>query len=204
LNAMNIKNQHAAHLSEDQIDDLLIGDLDALAAPAAAHLDACLHCQSRVAAAKAPIASFKAVSLSWSERRSATLPPVAQPAVAVSVWHRYARWASVATAILLVGIAVPMAKHSDTPSTSKPATESIANAAAAPTAAEPAAQPQQATLRTVSLPQQSPDEIIRDNQMLEAIDQELATSDRSPADTFGYATAGARSPIHGRQAPIQD
>ena len=54
------------HLTEDQIDDVLMGDL---AATTAAHLAACEACKLRVAEFEAPIASFKAVSLAWSERQ---------------------------------------------------------------------------------------------------------------------------------------
>ena len=59
------------HLTPDQVDDHLIGDL----APApAAHLAACSLCAERVALARSPLSSFQQVSTAWSERRSATLP----------------------------------------------------------------------------------------------------------------------------------
>ncbi|MGA7156861.1 MAG: hypothetical protein WBY53_08455, partial [Acidobacteriaceae bacterium] len=83
-------NQIAApHLTDDQIDDQLIGDV---APAAAAHLAACALCAERVAALLSPIDSFDSVSSAWSERRSATLPiPVSTPSR--PLWQRNSAWA---------------------------------------------------------------------------------------------------------------
>ena len=192
------------HLSEDQIDDLLIGDL---AAEPTAHLAGCEPCQTRVADAQAPIASFKAVSLAWSERRSATLPPqfvrTASPA-----WHRHAAWAATASAVLLVGIAVPMAKQAarSTPvAATAPLAKSSAQSGVVTASVQPAVQPQPAGARTVAASYSSQDEqIARDNRMLQAIDRELDASVQSPADAFGIDPAGSRLTLHGRNAPVQN
>src|SRR5580698_6072043 len=94
---------HLVHLSEDQILNVLSGDVST---GVAAHLANCSICARRVAEFEAPIASFKAVTLAWSERRSATLPlePVTQPPLA---WYRRAVIAATATTALLVGISIP-------------------------------------------------------------------------------------------------
>ena len=99
MNTMS--NRHLTHLSEDQIDDMLIGDL---APEPAAHLKQCTECQTRLEAAEAPMASFAAVSMAWSERRSATAPAKLRMPVNAA-WQRGASWAA-AAAVLLVGIAV--------------------------------------------------------------------------------------------------
>jgi len=198
----------STHLSEDQIDDLLIGYL---ATEPAAHLATCEPCQLRVSEAKAPIANFKAVSLAWSERRSATLPSQLSRAKTPS-WHRPAAWAATATAVLLVGIAVPMAKHDAHSNASVTSTTtSVAEASNASTQPQIAAastqtiaQSHRAEVRTIALTSSDnaqDDQIARDNQMLLAIDRELDTSVQSPADTFGYTTSGSRSIGHGRNAP---
>ena len=59
------------HLTEEQLDDVLIGDVSA---EAAAHLKACPRCAARMAAATMPMTSFKAVSAAWSERATRWMP----------------------------------------------------------------------------------------------------------------------------------
>jgi hypothetical protein len=96
------------HLTPDQIDDHLIGDLSRSAAE---HLAFCDHCQTLVTEAEAPLATFNAVSLAWAERRSATLP-VPTPAQARPP-HRLA-WASLgtaATAAIALAVALPLLHH---------------------------------------------------------------------------------------------
>ena len=89
----------ALHLSEEQIDDELIGDLGV---EASAHLAGCAHCAQRVAQASEPMESFRDVTMAWSERRSATMPMVATPAQGLG-WQRRMGWA-MATFGLAVGI----------------------------------------------------------------------------------------------------
>jgi hypothetical protein len=91
-------NDSTLHLTEDQLDDHLIGDL---AAPAAAHLAACQLCSARVAAVASPIASFQSVSLAWSERVSAAAPMPELPSSRTLLERRLA-W-SFAVAACAVG-----------------------------------------------------------------------------------------------------
>ena len=191
------------HLTEDQIDDLLIGDL---AAEPAAHLAGCDPCQERVAAAQAPIASFKAISLAWSERRSATMP-VKLPQMESSGWQRYATWAATATAVLVVALIVPMTRHESRPATVAPATMAAAASVSSQTTAAPVvAQPQSRTVAAVRSVTQAPTEeqIARDNQMLQAINIELDASVQSPADVFGVQSTGGRAVMHKRNSPVQN
>ncbi len=89
------------HLTLQQIEDCLIGDL---AAAPAAHLNRCSHCAERVQSARSPLESFQLVATAWSERHSATLPiPAAPPRRAL--WQRYAPWVT-ACLTLSVGIAL--------------------------------------------------------------------------------------------------
>lgn len=149
------------HLTDDQIDDYLIGDL---AADAAEHLEGCDPCLIRVAAAEAPLASFRAVSLAWSERRSATLPLQASVDAQPS-WARRLAWGAAAVAAIAVGVALPAARHTSG--------QNVAVAAPAP------------AVQVVAAATESSDEqIAKDNQMLKAIDRELDASVESPA-AFG-------------------
>jgi hypothetical protein len=190
------------HLSEDQIDDVLMGDV---AAATAAHLAGCVDCQARVAEVEAPLASFKAVSAAWSERRSATMP-VRMMAIGRPVWQRRASWAATVAAVALVGVAIPLATHearsSSGASVNPHAAAAIAQAdtvaAAAPVA--PAAVREMAT---VSPQQPQTAQIERDNEMLQAIDRELDASVESPAVTFGMENVSSRAGARMRVPPTQ-
>jgi len=151
----------AEHLSETELESVLIGD----AAPAStAHLAACGPCRTTLAEMEAPLAGFRAVTLAWSERRSATMPlrdlEAAQRRAALGWRQRFALSTGLAAALAL-GVAIPVLRH--TPPT------------------EPGRTPVAATDVAVSASSASPDEqISRDNLMLKAIDQELDSRAESP------------------------
>ena len=150
------------HLSEDEIDDHLIGDL---AAAPAAHLDACALCTHRVTQAKDPIASFQSLSMAWSERRSATLP-VPNRSMNKSFWQRRGAWVTACSA-LAIGIAFANVGH-----------RSSLTADVQPTQVQPTRQVAAGTNDTTAPPAQ---QISADNQMLQAIDDEIHTAPNSPA-----------------------
>jgi hypothetical protein len=175
----------ADHLTADQIDDHLIGDL---AAEPAAHLAACALCTSRVADAADPLASFQHVATAWSERRSATLP-IPVPAPLQPLWQRHMAWAT-ACLSLAIGIAVVNASHQFTfqPAAPQP-TESAAvqpslpqQAAAQPIASLQAAPKAPALTETASVaPSPRATQIAADNHMLRAIDASFDPDADSPA-----------------------
>ena len=138
----------ANHLTDDQLDDHLIGDL----APApAAHLAACSLCAQRVAAARSPLDSFHTVSTAWSERRSATLP-IPVPAPPRPVWQRQTAWATACLA-LAFGLALTNASHqlslqADTASTTPAAFAPPVQTAQSSVALQPVALTESARLAT--------------------------------------------------------
>jgi hypothetical protein len=164
------------HLSNDQIDDQLIGVLE----PAVAeHLLRCAECTSRVAAAAAPIAGFMAVTNAWSERRSATLPLLHADANGSRRNFALRVTAAVAaTAVLALTVAVHTSiSPASPPSTSMHTAQTPPNAHAQPQAltelastgpTETTLPPRERILR---------ERISQDNQMLKAIDSELDTSE---------------------------
>ena len=189
------------HLSEEQLDDVLIGDPGV---EAAAHLADCAACKARVAALEAPIASFAAVSLAWSERQSVTTPPPVMGAAA-SAWSRRMSWGLAASCLLMIGFAIPMARHEEhgnqavaasgphQAGVSQPVTLSVAAVSSSTESSK---------ARVVTVAGHSADaQIERDNQMLQAIDRELDASVQSPSDAFGPMAIGGRSNGHGRNAP---
>ena len=206
---MNSSSIHLVHLSDDQILNTLSGDVSA---GVAAHLANCSVCSRRVAEAEAPIASFKAMTLAWSERRSATLP-LQPPAAPPLAWHRRAVMAATATAALLLGISVPLARH-EAPS---------APAVTVPTAVAPSSTSEVATISTPALSaamqheaaeapsavgetQAKPqdEQIARDNQMLQNIDRALDNSVESPADTYAVQPISSQGPVRERVKTLEN
>jgi hypothetical protein len=175
------------HLSNDQIDDHLIGVLEPAAA---AHVATCADCTSRVATAAAPIAGFVTVANAWSERRSATLPLLSASATASQ--RNFAMRVTagvVATAVLVITFAV----HTSISPASHPSA-----AKQSESSAPAASQPQVLTELASTGPTEtslSPRErmlrerISRDNQMLKAIDTELDTTES--AASLGLEPAGS-------------
>ena len=185
----------AHHLTPDQLDDHLIGDL----APApAAHLAACPLCAERVALARSPISSFQQVSTAWSERRSATLPipiPTQRPS-----WQRHTAWAT-ATLSMALGFAFINATHQfSVLSTPQPAP---ATSARLTPIQQPVIAPKTPVFtETASLaPSPRTTHISADNHMLRAIDASLDPSTDSPA-ALGLLPAAA--PNTGSLTSIQD
>jgi hypothetical protein len=200
-----------AHLSESQLDDLLIDGAAALNREAAAHLAGCAACRERAAAAAAPLAHFRDVSLAWAERRSATLP--LRPAQAAPAPAGRAVWAAAAAA-LAVAIAFPLlhgpallSKASILNSGASAAAGIAAEPSAGAVASVPSARTYAArvqasrltrsaetALAVTALPRLTPvsaasNQIARDNRMLAAIDRVLSTPS-SPA-AFGLDTAAS-------------
>jgi hypothetical protein len=208
---MNSSSIHLVHLSEDQILNVLSGDVST---GVAAHLANCSICARRVAEFEAPIASFRAVTLAWSERRSATLPlePVAQPPLA---WYRRAVIAATATTALLVGISVPMLRIAARPAPTA-ASASTSQAAATPPATEVATESapvlssatqhmitetQAPAVSTRNNPQD--EQIARDNEMLQNIDQALDNSVESPADAYELQPISSPAQARERATTLQ-
>ena len=200
---------HLVHLSDDQILNTLYGDVSA---GVAAHLANCSVCSRRVAEAEAPIASFKAMTLAWSERRSATLP-LQPPAAPPLAWHRRAVMAATATAALLLGISVPLARH-EAPSSravTAPTTVAPSSAAEVATVSTPAlsaamqhvaAEAPSAVEETQAKPQD--EQIARDNQMLQNIDRALDNSVESPADTYAVQPISSQGPVRERVKTLEN
>jgi hypothetical protein len=94
------------HLTDDQIGAVLIGDASA---SCAAHLRTCADCSARTAQLSAAIEDFTAASLSWSERRSSTLP-VPSTLLAGSRL-RHLNWAVAAVVLAVAAVGLPSMSH---------------------------------------------------------------------------------------------
>jgi hypothetical protein len=163
--------EERVHLSEDQIDDHLIGDLNVAAA---AHLAGCEACAQRVARAEKPLENFRDVTMAWSERRSATMPMPSAP-VQELVWQRRTGWA-MASFVLVVGFAAGGAGRAlFTMSTQTADASATTPDSASPRVAAPAVVAVEAGYDV------SPQRVSEDNRMLKAIDQQLDATADTPA-----------------------
>jgi hypothetical protein len=185
----------AIHLSEDQIDYQLLGDLSG---GAATHLAGCEHCAARVAVAAEPMVDFRDVAMAWSERRSATMPLPVAPRDGL-LWQRRMGWVTAAFAMAL-GISVignGNGRRTETASVEPEQTIEALSAAPAQIAAAPRAVAVEATQTA------SADRYSGDNRMLQAIDTELDASVETPA-TLGLEPAADQTSNEGSQTSLED
>ncbi len=180
------QSSFTGHLTPDQIDDYLIGDL---APTPAAHLAGCNLCAQRVAAEASPIATFQQVSTAWSERRSATLP-IPVPTDQRPIWQRHMAWAT-ASLSLAFGISLINATHQFSFDSTPQATPTAVRLTPA---RQPVAVPQPlAQTASVAPAPRAPrfaTQVAADNHMLRAIDASLDPSNDSPA-ALGLTSAAA-------------
>jgi hypothetical protein len=169
------------HLGQDQIDEALMG---CLADAASGHLAACAVCQQRVTAVQQPIEDFKAVTLAWSERRSATLPTALPTRLLESAGRqRRLAWGMAVTALMAVMVAAPLELHYGRHAGSNDSAELGATHAVGATG-------------VVSGQQSTEEQIARDNQLLNEIDHELNSSSENPA-TLGLQAVRSHRVVHG-------
>lgn len=160
------------HLTNEEIDDIIVGEP---ATDRRAHLQTCPICVARLAAAFEPIANFNIASLAWGERRSATLPLQLRHTPAGLVGNKRIQAAAGVTAAVALALVVafPQLAHRAT-------TESAHRAFSAEVAQlAPNTPPPLMAIADPSQSQPTDQQIARDNQLLQAIDRELASSDNS-------------------------
>jgi len=169
-----------AHLSDEQLTDLLLGTIPP---SVTAHLEACPQCAHEAERVSSAIGSFQQQSRLWAEHRTAArgavrpiqARPIQMPArQPLLPWlNRPAAWSAAAAAVVLatlIGIGTGTA-HRDGPTASsrQPAQQPVV-------AVQPAPQVSTATLKA-------------DNELLSAIDGELSADAAPPAGLYGLKTA---------------
>ena len=167
------------HLSEEDLDDILIGD----STPSAqAHLAACDLCRARVAPFEATLASFNQATTAWAEAKSNTISrdlstihttPRLAPTVA---------WSAAVAVLLTVGLAITSAIHSHPTALDARNKPGPANVNAATQAGRSQAGTQEQT-----------QEIADDNAMLLAIDAAVNRPEPSPVEVSRPAARHTRT-----------
>jgi len=97
------------HLSEEALDDLLIGDGPA---ESEAHLAACPECRAKVEAFQSDLALFNKATLCWGEVQSATMPAPQARSSARRLPLAIAAWGAT-VAGLLMAVGVPVWRHAE-------------------------------------------------------------------------------------------
>lgn len=171
------------HLTEGQIDDALLGDL---AAEASGHLAACALCQRQLIEARVPLESFKAVTLAWGERRSATMPVSLQERMLHDAsGSRRRAWGTAAVAVLAVMVALPFGMRHEM---------GVREQGSAQVTAQ-TAQPLQT--------EASSEQIDSDNQMLYEIETELSSS-RTSSEAMELQNVGDPGDGQGSARMVRD
>lgn len=202
---LNFRAEHLTHLSDEQIDDQLIGDLSP---EAAAHLADCAACIRRVAEAEAPMSHFRAVATEWSHRRSATMPQIVT--AYKPRWAQRFAFGTATAAFLAVAFAIPTISTLHTPTHTR--VSGAASPLAGQTVTQAAAVPQASVteqrvavrVRPVSQPVEDDKTISRDNQMLQAINVALSTPADSPASLGLETVSSEQSTPQHSPALLQD
>ena len=143
--SMNSEDFAAPHLTEDDLDAVLIG----IASPVAtSHLAACKSCGLRLTAFQTQMANFNQATLDWSEQRSNAISrdlSAHQPTPRLTL---EAIWSSAVALGVAIALGVAALHHTTPRQSNKPA---IAQSAS------------------------TPDQIAADNAMLAAIESEIDT-----------------------------
>jgi anti-sigma factor RsiW len=188
-----------SHLTEDQIDELLMGSLEAdEAARLREHAAGCEACAAQLAEIEAPIASFKAVSLAWGERRSATLP-VRPAARSQARWGMGFAWGSLAAVALLAAF-IPVLRHQQNVHQQQAQNKIQPSTPAVQTANSTVAVNNNSTANSSTDVPENTHQIASDNRMLAMVDEEL----NAPLPSLNSATHGRGHSRASTPAPIQD
>ena len=145
----------SAHLSEEALDDVLIG----LGSPESdAHLAECEVCRGQLEEFRSGMRVFNQASLAWSEARPMrSLRSLVRSKVRPGVFAP-AGWA-LAAAVLLMMIGVPVWRHDHRTALIKSTAPAAAN-------------------------EDSPAQIAQDNDLLRSVDEALNTSEASPISEY--------------------
>jgi len=158
------------HLSEEALDDVLIG---LGTAESHAHLEVCAECRSRVATVRGDIALFNAASMAWSESRRP------QARVSISQAKRlpaaFVGWATAAAAMVMMAFGIWHHRAEN------PANQANTHIAQPAPAADSEAQ------------------IAQDNQFLQDVNAAISTDEASPIDEYKIVeSASPHSKAHSK------
>ncbi len=147
----------STHLSDEAIDDVLIG---MGSAESENHLARCAECRSRMERFGSDVNLFNQASMAWSEARPlGTVPPArVVPALRMPI----AVVASFAAAILAVAVAIPVWHHEHSLAVGQGDTDQLQT-------------------------QDSQAQIAQDNELMQAVNAANSPQEESPIDEYGLS-----------------
>jgi hypothetical protein len=150
-----MKKELSAHLSEEALDDALIG----LSSPETeAHLALCGVCRSQLESFHTEMQLFNETSMAWCEARPARpFPAVSRSKKLSHAYYAPLGWAMAATVFLAIG--VPIWNHDRHTSPKYDAA-------------------------SVSMPQDTEAQIAQDNELMRSVDAAISTQEASPLSEY--------------------
>jgi hypothetical protein len=150
-------SQQSAHLSEEALDDALIG----LSSPETeAHLAMCEFCHSQMEEFRSELRLFNQTSLAWSEARPAKSVPVNGKSKFRHAMQAPLGWALAAAVFLAIGVPVWNYDHRLSPHLSS---------------------------STAKTPEDTEAQIAQDNDLLRSVDAALSAPEASPLNEYNLS-----------------
>ena len=173
-----------AHLTDDDLDEMLIG----CASPEmAAHVDQCAACAGHLAEFRSSLASFNQAASAWSEAKSNALTRDLQRHRAPFRITARAAWSCASVVVLAVMAAVGLGLH-----------ERSAQIAAAQ------AERRWGQIETASNEANSEREMANDDAMLRQIDSAISSTEPSPEELYGARSSTSASHQNLRRTQVKD
>jgi hypothetical protein len=159
--------QLSTHLSQEALDDVLIG---LGSTESELHLETCAACREKLEEFHANVRTFNQASLAWSEARPMARLDVAAKAKASRRMLSPLEWALAAAVLLLIGMTAWNREH-------RPMPDRGVAVAPAP-------------------PEDSETQIAQDNDLLRSIDASLSANDVSPLSDYQISENQVSAALH--------
>lgn len=182
---MTIENYNSPHLSEDQLEDVLLG---IFTADCSRHLEACPACRAQLAQFQSTVALFSQASNAWSEARSNALNRDLKQHRTPFRFSARTAWTCASALVLLIVVTVGIGfrQHSG----------SIM-----------AAQAEQRRIQfeaSLEVEANAKNEIASDNAILLQIDAAINNSEPSPQQLYGIPASSGASAQRSQHIQVKD
>ncbi len=181
------------HLSEQELDDVLLGD----ASPAATeHMATCELCRAQLQPFEATVAAFNAGSIAWAQAKSNTISRDLSGATPSGSRLRPFAWAAGVAMIAGIAFSLSASLHFNSAADSTRETAHLSTIQATAALPAPGSAPEMAGNLA--------NDIASDNAMLNDIDSAISTPEPSPLKPFRRTSAHTGPAPHTSSHEVQD